>query len=409
MRFQELADVLWAAPSGGKPDLLVIMPYYAEYDTLAMHLGFLDKQAFQKFDLIVVMENNADSSKVVGLLRSMRHGFGIIACKRRENTGSAGGYFTGQKYALENGYGYVIMADADCIPEDSKLIEGMYAKRESGFVSATVYGIKGGIRTKFESPSINHYSLLSRSVMERYGLYYVPLYYYAEDGEYLERIKQPRVIIGNFATHPFKIGEEFAKMDKTWYSLLNTIHLMSFNKIVPYLVFFNAMALSFLVFTQGKMREYAAVSLGMLLSFKYGKDAIGRLSAIGKPETVTPQSLPPTAVLVDAKNNDYAVASRRSKIGSMLYSVFSWLRKDVAVNETYSFSGTVLRALFSKRTFVRTGDGYVLLCDNSNLFLHAMRLVVLAISFVPFIAIMTLAYLPIKLVRMPKTLGYGLE
>ena len=410
MRFQELADIALSSAKG-KRDLLIIIPYYAEYDILARHLDLLDRQSWKEFDAIIVAEGDSDAAKVAGLAKSGRFGFGIVVVKRKENSGSAGGYFTGQKYALENGYGCVIMADTDCMPEDPGLVKALYENRDRGFVSPTVYGNKDGIRTKFEIPSVNHYSLVSRGIMEEYGLYYAPLYYYAEGGEYAERIRQPRATVENYATHPFKIGEEFVKMDKTWYTLLNTIHMMKFETILPYLAFLNAMAmaLAFFVFGSRKAREYAVRSFSLLMSFKYGKEAIGAIRGIGPLETVPKESLPEGVMHADMRSGNYALSSRRGKIASMAHSALSWAGRDVAVDETYSFSGIVLRGIFSRRTFVRNGDAYIPLFDNSNPIMHAIRLALFAVAFFPFVGLMSLAYIPIKLVRMPKTLGYGLD
>ncbi|NYZ74267.1 glycosyltransferase, partial [Candidatus Micrarchaeota archaeon] len=115
-----------------KANGLIIMPFYRAYDYLFKHLELLEAQTFQDFDLLIVLNSLSDEKKVLDFINQNKFGYGIIVAKRKEDTGSAGGFFTGEKYALENGYKYIIITDDDCLPVNKRHIETLVEEHRKG-------------------------------------------------------------------------------------------------------------------------------------------------------------------------------------------------------------------------------------------------------------------------------------
>ena len=403
MLFRDLACIEYEI-NVKKADLLIIIPYYNEFDILAKHLEDLGRQNYLDFNVVVVPEGSSETKRISDFLKAKKFAYGVIVAKRKGNTGSAGGYFTGQKYALENGYGYAIMADSDCRPEDKDLVRVLYENRKQGFVSPVIYTVKEDIRIRSIVPSVNHYTLVSRGVMEKYGLYYAPLYYYAEDGEYSERIKEKRRFIENYATHPLKIGEEFNKTDKTWYSLINSIHFMSFGFVWKYILFFNALVLAHAIFMNEELRRIAMVSFRLLMSFKYGKEAIDGL----KTNLTYTQNVG-NALRDRFEDSGYAASGIRGKAMQLIGGILENFRKEIVVESTYSYSKVIIMGIFAKKLYVGVGDRYLLLSDNGNPIIHVMKIVMFSLLLAPFTIGFGVIYLIIKALKRPKTLGYGLD
>jgi rhamnopyranosyl-N-acetylglucosaminyl-diphospho-decaprenol beta-1,3/1,4-galactofuranosyltransferase len=117
----ELSEVIISEKRYGRigKDTLVIMPFYNSYDYLSRHIELLKRQTFKGFDLLIVLSSVSDGKKVDEILGTAAPDYGIIAVKRKDDTGSAGGFYAGQKYALEHGYQYMVITDDDCLPVDA--------------------------------------------------------------------------------------------------------------------------------------------------------------------------------------------------------------------------------------------------------------------------------------------------
>jgi len=73
----------------------------------------------------------------------------------KENSGGAGGFYTGIKHAVERGYDYVWIMDDDVIPDRNaleKLVDFAVKEEELGFVCSSVFGKNG---KTMNTPAIN--------------------------------------------------------------------------------------------------------------------------------------------------------------------------------------------------------------------------------------------------------------
>lgn len=391
--------------------LLLIMPYNSEIHDLGAHLRFLDRQSMQDFDVLVVAEAGSAAAPLLSLMKQKPHGFGIILGKKKERTGSAGAFFEGQKYALENGYSCMIHADVDCVPIDRQVVSALYKEREGGYASARVIGVRGGIRHEFAVPSPNHYTLFSEKTVRKYGLYYLPLFYYAEDGEYRERVKQRRVMVPFRVTHPFKMEQAFERRDRAWYVQVNTLCAMrEASTIVPSILMFAALFWLHAFFMTRKNREAAIRALSLLLSFSFGKKALDSLSSLGLQHDSVKCPADAGYGRVSFASKKYAGMGLLGKLASMAGGIFEGFRKRLVVESHFSYSWVALRCAFAREVYVKKTDGgCVQLCDNGGVLRHTAKLVVASALFLPIMAAIILAYAALKAARQPKTMGYGLS
>ncbi len=93
--------------------VLIVMPFYDNYAAIAKHLELLSAQTTSDFDIVIVASVVSDEKKLREIIDGGNYKFGVALVKRKEDTGSAGGYFTGEKYALENGYRAILIGDDD--------------------------------------------------------------------------------------------------------------------------------------------------------------------------------------------------------------------------------------------------------------------------------------------------------
>lgn len=94
---------------------------------------------FRDFDLIVV--DNASEDGSAGLIRE-RYGSQVKLFENKENLGGSGGFNTGIRYALEEGYGYVWCLDNDVLVDEhaiGELYGFMESHPEVGMCGSKVY------------------------------------------------------------------------------------------------------------------------------------------------------------------------------------------------------------------------------------------------------------------------------
>ncbi len=103
-----------------------------------------------QLDILLVDNASTDGTKewIDGVLSvDNAEGKQIYAIHLAENTGGAGGFYTGMKWAYEQGADAIWIMDDDTIPQTDalqKLLDGMaYAGNEVGFVSSTVLWTDG--------------------------------------------------------------------------------------------------------------------------------------------------------------------------------------------------------------------------------------------------------------------------
>jgi len=171
-----------------KSDTAIIIPTYKRPHILKEHLKELTKQTTKDFDVVIVYGNEDD-------ILNDEFGLSATHIKRKEDIGSAGGFYLGEKFCIEEGYKQIILADDDCYPVSKNLIESV------------VKGLKNGAALVFPKIKTNEsgdgkpnciiaqYGGLKADVLKIIGLTYLPFYQSGEDIELYQRILKRKMKI----------------------------------------------------------------------------------------------------------------------------------------------------------------------------------------------------------------------
>lgn len=392
--------------------LLVVISSFRDCDLVIRHLGYLSKQTFSRFNVLFVAGVPFDDARLKEHLVSANYAFGSIIAKENERRGCSGAFFSGQKYALENGYDYVIMADDDCFPVDPGLVEALYSNREARYVAPTTVFIEDGYRKKGFQAGPTQYSLYSVEVFKEFGLYYLPLFQGADDGEYMERVKIRPLHIQNNTEHPYIAGKRlFRLFDRSWLFMMQAVIILKEPKGTLYTI---VQMCAYLAISLFFLPDYGRKLFGMLnrllLSYSYGKAAFGKIATGYEKWFFDKPALAPRPETIDDSDPAYIDRGAVSKLFSSLGYSIGKFRRDLVVVNTYSFMKVFFLAIFARSVYFRVDEGkYLLVADNRNVIFHIAKLAV----FPFFLALYTLAFLlvfiPVKAARQPKTLGYGLD
>jgi hypothetical protein len=415
MKFSELVSYAKDYPRGERKDLLIIIPAFKEYGNVTRHLKLLAKQDFQAFDVLLILGVPFDDKKMQEYLKKSKFRFGVIMAKENERRGCSGGVFTGQKYALEKGYKYAIMADDDCLPLDRALVGALYANRGKRFVSCiTNYAVTKDFKVQQVGSSPTQYTLFDTDVWKKYGLYYLPLFHGADDAEYVERIREPRTIIKNRVEHPYSLGGNFIfkNLDRAMVFFNAALIIVKDIRSVLYnLCLFSLFIPIYSIFLPEYGRKIAATMLRLLLTYTYGKKAIDAMDSGFRNFIFEKKDAEFKGFeKVFDKNPEHVANSLGGRAISVILESVSMFRKDIVVLNTFSYLKVVLTAVFAKRLYARVEEGrYLLMADNSNPLLHLARLVGWVVFTPLFALIMFPLFLVIKAIKQPNTMGYGLD
>jgi len=398
-----------------KNDLLIIIPCFINYDILVKHLGYLSKQTFQKFDVVIVLGPNFDDAKLFNFLEKNNFGFGTIVIKRKEDTGSAGGFFAGQKYGMENNYQYMINADDDCMPVDPNIIESLYSKKELGYVCSTQkLVIESNYKTVSNPPCIAQYTLFSASMFKKYGFFYAPLYCGAEDSEFLQRIANEKFhIVSNIVEHPYTIAGKFVLKNpsRQWLYILSNMIMLKLNMSMLNLFFLFSLltALSLLFITMYGFGLFISLNT-LLFSFTLGKKAYNKLNLSIKQTILTKDQIPVNLETINDRDTRYLEGDAKAKLFRIFRESFPYFRKDVVILNTFSYLKIIMLGSFCRTLYFKMDDGsYMLISKNSSIIPHIAKLFVVPVFAVFYFILIILLFVPLKLLKQPRTMGYGLN
>ena len=162
----------------GRKETAIVITTYGNQALLREHLRALEKQSSGDFDVIIVYgERDVVAESTLPILH----------IKERGRNGSSGAYYIGEKTALDEGYGIVMLADDDCMPESPNLVKSLAESARSGnkIVMPMLHKRDRGMK----KTSIPHYyGTFSREVLEDAGLTYFPLFFGGEDVELMYRM-----------------------------------------------------------------------------------------------------------------------------------------------------------------------------------------------------------------------------
>lgn len=186
-----------------------IVVTYNRLNFLKELIGSLREQSYGCYDIIVV--NNSSTDGTEEWLSEQ----GDLKVITQANLGGAGGFFTGMKYAVEEGYDYVWVMDDDVVCRTdslAELVSAIEVKEGIGFVCSRVLNergeetnnpvpMKGGFAPGVLELTVSHAMveveratfvsvLFKREVICRFGLPLRELFIWYDDYEYTDRISE---------------------------------------------------------------------------------------------------------------------------------------------------------------------------------------------------------------------------
>lgn len=123
-----------------KNEVAIIVVTYNRIELLKECVDSLRNQTYENRDIIIV--NNGSTDETPNWLASQKD----LKVITQENLGGAGGFFTGIKYACENGYNYSWVMDDDVIA-DINALENLINKTSycSGFICSKVLDLDNNL------------------------------------------------------------------------------------------------------------------------------------------------------------------------------------------------------------------------------------------------------------------------
>lgn len=159
----------------------IIIPSYADQQTLARHLKALGNQTVSDFDVVVIY-GNKDS--FVNIDRKLS----VLHIRQRTNIGCAGSFYLGQRICLEEGYQNLIFADDDCIPLSEDLVEMLVRSLGKSWMARP--RIKTDSEDKLSRGVIHHYGSVRSECLKRSGLTYLPFFLGGEEFDLMRRLRK---------------------------------------------------------------------------------------------------------------------------------------------------------------------------------------------------------------------------
>lgn len=239
-----------------KTKIAVIIVTFNRLALLKECIESVRKQTYQNYDIIVI--NNGSTDNTLQWLSAQAD----IIIINQENSGGAGGFYTGLKYSCEHGYSYSWIMDDDVIA-DANALYALMDKRllTKGFLCSRVFDSNGELcnvpkLSIVKSSLSNEYVwgnyldnrmlrvdvasfvsvLIDNRVVYEIGLPYRDYFIWGDDTEYTSRISSKYasfMVIDSFVTHKRKIqtilsifSEKDKKRYRNFYFLYrNRIHL----------------------------------------------------------------------------------------------------------------------------------------------------------------------------------------
>ena len=194
-------------------EVAAIVVTYNRLELLKECIAALRGQTYKDVDIIIVNNGSTDGTK--DYLDSQKD----LIVIHQENCGGAGGFFTGMKYASEEGIKFCWIMDDDviCKPDAlSELVKAYNAKKDIGFVCSKVEGING---SAMNTPTVDtrvtssgyacYYDLIDKqmikvriatfvsvflptSIIFEIGLPIKEFFIWGDDSEYTQRISKQR-------------------------------------------------------------------------------------------------------------------------------------------------------------------------------------------------------------------------
>lgn len=192
----------------GNNKIACVIVTYNRLDLLKLCIEALRNQAIKEFDIVVVNNDSTDGTKE---WLSSQNDLILI---NQGNLGGAGGFYTGTKYAYENGYEWIWMMDDDGLPEKNQLKELLTgaARTNSYFLNALVCNVNDKEKLAFGIaldgmpiwtvkdaqvyPEVHTYinpfngTFINRAVIEKIGFVKKEMFVWGDEFDYVFRARR---------------------------------------------------------------------------------------------------------------------------------------------------------------------------------------------------------------------------
>ncbi len=401
--FSEYASLIKENRKGG--EVLLIMPFYTNYPALFKHLDSLTKQTFTGFDVVIVANAVSDEKKVSDFIATGKFPFGIVLTKRKDDTGSAGGYFTGEKYALEKGYRAVIIGDDDCLPMDNRLIEKMVSEWKGGALAAgPECRFLMDDKVIYTNRALPFYNLIDISLLKKGGLHYLPAYIGADDIDFTLRVAKGVKIsqIDSYVTHPAR-HSIFANFERSLLYRVNQMLLTVPECFVDYMYDFAVICPIYLIFGSSRAKAGAVHILKSVLAHRYGKKALPKDA--GYQENAPEYDIIVSPLKKGQGGYDYSAV--RGGFGK-LPGFSGMVRGKIVLLDMINNYAVLASMMLAKETWIESAKGTYLIARNSGI-VQDLAKICLFVLVLPFFLIGGILTYLLNCLRKPDTRGYGLS
>lgn len=136
--------------------ICAVVVTYNRKEILEKCLQALFSQDYTDFDILIV--DNASTDGTGEFIRGLSEA-NLIYRNTGANTGGAGGFYSGMRYAYENGYDWIWVMDDDVVPAPTalhELVEHLKYDENISYLASAVYSAEGD--TAMNTPEISRYS-----------------------------------------------------------------------------------------------------------------------------------------------------------------------------------------------------------------------------------------------------------
>jgi hypothetical protein len=180
----------------------IVIPTWKKNGLMREHVEKLALQEHGGFDAIIVYGEEDEFLEDTC-------GVPSVHIRPKTNLGSAGGFYIGERFALESGYEYLILSDNDCLPESYTLVRDLLGALKDGADVAFPKIRNADGKEPQANRLLPQYGCMRADVLRDVGLSYLPLHFGGEDHELFERMKMKgyrAVEIGSVAYHAQHAG-----------------------------------------------------------------------------------------------------------------------------------------------------------------------------------------------------------
>ncbi len=180
----------------GRKRIAVVVPTLGRKSLVEEHLRRLACQTSGGFDAVIVYGTGDSMARVPD-------GLGCVHLKGKLDFGSAGAFYAGERFALDEGYEKIVLADDDCLPLSEDLVQRLDEATESSDVALPK--VAYGKAAPSAGNLINHYGCVRARAFRRGGLTYAPLFFGGDDIELMTRLSGSGctlAFVDSAASHP---------------------------------------------------------------------------------------------------------------------------------------------------------------------------------------------------------------